>query len=103
MQDTFGREITYMRISVTEACNMACRYCSPGGADGKEGRRQLLSTDQIVDVCRAAISLGIRNFRFTGGEPLLRQRQPEPTGSSAGIFQRLYPRLTGAGTPGSSS
>lgn len=69
MQDTFGREITYMRISVTEACNMACRYCSPGGADGKEGRRQLLSTDQIVDVCRAAISLGIRNFRFTGGEP----------------------------------
>ncbi len=73
MQDTFGREITYMRISVTEACNMACRYCSPGGADGKEGRRQLLSTDQIVDVCRAAISLGIRNFRFTGGEPLLRQ------------------------------
>ncbi|MEE3482046.1 MAG: radical SAM protein, partial [Lachnospiraceae bacterium] len=90
MRDSFGRNITYMRISVTEACNMACRYCSPGESTaenaGKEEEQAAggktaatvgkagpqLTSGQIVEVCKAAESIGIRSFRFTGGEPLLR-------------------------------
>ncbi|MBI5650155.1 MAG: GTP 3',8-cyclase MoaA [Chloroflexi bacterium] len=71
MQDTFGRSINYLRLSVTEACNFNCNYCAP------EGRTRIdaspLSLDEITRVVRAAVALGIVNIRLTGGEPLLRR------------------------------
>ncbi len=71
MQDTFGRTINYVRISVTEACNFRCIYCAPNG----HGRIPApgLTPDEIARIVRAAVALGITNVRLTGGEPLLRR------------------------------
>ena len=71
MQDTFGRSINYMRISVTDRCNLRCRYCAPDGgacvqADG------ILTDEEILRTVRAAVSTGITRFKVTGGEPLMR-------------------------------
>ncbi len=72
--DPWGRKISYLRISVTDRCNLRCSYCLP--PDGKIRllpRGELLSYEEIERVVRVAISLGITNFRITGGEPLLRK------------------------------
>lgn len=72
MVDSYGREITYLRLSVTEHCNLRCRYCMP--EDGVCGRRheELLTQEETVMAVRAAASLGIFKLRVTGGEPLVR-------------------------------
>ncbi len=70
MQDRYGREIDYMRISVTDRCNLRCVYCMPHGTVGTG--RDCLNDDEIVTTVRAAAGLGIRYLRLTGGEPLLR-------------------------------
>ena len=71
MFDRFGREITSLRVSLTSACNMRCGYCVP--LDGPAPRRRrLLTAEEIARACRAAVSLGIRKIRLTGGEPLVR-------------------------------
>ena len=72
MLDSFGRDITYMRISVTELCNLRCRYCMPEGAD-YESHAAILRYEEILRICRAAIGLGVRKFKITGGEPLVRR------------------------------
>ncbi len=71
MQDTYGRSINYLRISVTEACNFRCIYCAPNG----HGHISVspLTPDEIARIVRAAVPLGITNIRLTGGEPLLRR------------------------------
>jgi len=71
-RDSFNREINYLRISVTDRCNLRCVYCMP-----VEGLRflpnsELLSAQEIERVVRAAVSVGFRKFRLTGGEPTLR-------------------------------
>jgi cyclic pyranopterin phosphate synthase len=71
-RDSFDREINYLRISVTDRCNLRCVYCMP-----LEGLRflpnsELLSATEIERVVRAAVSVGFRKFRLTGGEPTLR-------------------------------
>jgi len=71
-RDSFNREIDYLRISVTDRCNLRCVYCMP-----LEGLRflpnaELLSAEEIERVVRAAVSVGFRKFRLTGGEPTLR-------------------------------
>src|SRR3984893_2596414 len=71
-RDSFNREINYLRISVTDRCNLRCVYCMP-----LEGLRflpnsELLSAAEIERVVRAAVSVGFRKFRLTGGEPTLR-------------------------------
>ena len=73
MRDNFGREINYLRISVTDRCNLRCRYCMP--ADGFSNiipREQILSFEEIVRITQAAARLGISKIRLTGGEPLVR-------------------------------
>ena len=70
MIDQFGRDITYMRLSVTERCNLRCRYCMPENACFREDG---LSDEEILLVIRAAAALGIRKLRITGGEPLVRR------------------------------
>ncbi len=71
MQDTFGRTIDYLRISVTEVCNFRCIYCAPNGHTTPS--TSPLSVDEIQRVVRAAVALGITKIRLTGGEPLLRR------------------------------
>ena len=71
MQDTFGRTIDYLRVSVTEACNFRCLYCAPNGR--RDPAASPLAVDEIARVVRAAVALGISNIRLTGGEPLVRR------------------------------
>ena len=73
MKDKFDREITYLRISVTDRCNLRCKYCMP--ADGVEniGHDKILSFENIQSIVKASAQLGITKFRITGGEPLVRK------------------------------
>ncbi|WAW15875.1 GTP 3',8-cyclase MoaA [Peptostreptococcus equinus] len=72
MIDSFNRNIDYMRISVTDRCNLRCRYCMPDGIE-LCSHDYILSFDEILMVCKEAIGLGIVNFKITGGEPLVRK------------------------------
>jgi len=73
MRDSFDRDITYLRISVTDKCNLRCRYCMP--AEGVPPRRHedLLSFERMAEAARAAVGLGITKVRLTGGEPLVKR------------------------------
>lgn len=70
--DPFGRKIDYLRISVTDRCNERCLYCMPEGYKGWESKPDHLTAEEIIRVARAAVELGFRKFRLTGGEPLVR-------------------------------
>ncbi len=74
LQDKFGRKITYMRLSVTDLCNLRCRYCMPEeGIAGKMTHPQMLTEDEMIDAVKAAASLGVTKIRLTGGEPLIKK------------------------------
>ena len=70
--DTFGRKINYLRLSVTDRCNMRCCYCMPESGIKKLGHEEILSYEQLFLVAQCAVSLGIEKIRVTGGEPLVR-------------------------------
>ena len=72
MIDNFGRTITYLRLSVTERCNLRCRYCMPEDGICKKRHEDMLTHEEMVCAVRAAASLGIRKVRVTGGEPLVK-------------------------------
>ena len=76
MRDQFGRTIDYMRVSVTDRCNLRCRYCMPDGVE-LVPMRDILTYEEIAEVCAAASKLGIRKLKITGGEPLVRRGCPE--------------------------
>ncbi len=71
-RDRFEREIDYLRISVTDRCNLRCLYCRPEGQVSQAGNSPILSAEEIVRVARLAGTFGVRKIRLTGGEPLLR-------------------------------
>ena len=73
MLDSFGRDITYMRVSVTELCNLRCRYCMPEDGVCKKKHEEMLTEDEIITAVRGAASLGITKLRITGGEPLVKK------------------------------
>lgn len=73
MTDSYGRDITYLRISVTELCNLRCRYCMPENGVCKKEHNQMLTEDETINAVRAAAELGIRKLRITGGEPLVKK------------------------------
>lgn len=73
MIDSYGRSITYMRISVTELCNLRCRYCMPEDGVCKKAHEEMLTEDEIIMAVRAAASLGVKKLRITGGEPLVKK------------------------------
>jgi cyclic pyranopterin phosphate synthase len=81
--DGFGREIDYLRISLTDRCNLRCTYCMPLEADTFLAEPGLLTASEIATVVRAAVSLGFRKFRLTGGEPTLRPDLVEIVGRIA--------------------
>jgi cyclic pyranopterin phosphate synthase len=72
MQDRFGRTIDYLRISVTDRCDLRCSYCLPPGEARRPPQRQFLTDDEITHTVASALDLGIGRVRLTGGEPLLR-------------------------------
>lgn len=71
MLDQYGRSIDYLRISITDRCNLRCRYCMPEPVDAVQ-HADILRYEEILRICRAAIELGITKFKVTGGEPLVR-------------------------------
>ena len=73
MIDTHGRKIDYLRISVTDRCNLRCRYCMPEEGIENEGHSRMLSLEQIYRLVKIASQTGISNVRLTGGEPLIRR------------------------------
>lgn len=74
MIDNYGREINYIRISITDRCNLRCRYCMPEeGFQDLIPHDEILSYEEIVDLARAGAELGISKVRLTGGEPLVRR------------------------------
>lgn len=73
MLDKFNRKIDYLRISVTDRCNLRCTYCMPEGGVVSKSHSRILSYEKMVEVAREAIALGIKKIRLTGGEPLVRK------------------------------
>ena len=73
MIDRLGREITYLRISLTDKCNLRCRYCMPAEGVCKKEHKDMLTEDELITAVEAAAALGIRKVRITGGEPLVKK------------------------------
>lgn len=99
MRDTFNRKIDYLRISVTDRCNLRCRYCMPEEGVPSLGHGQVLSFEELFRIARVAVEQGVRKIRLTGGEPLVRKglipfierlcqlpQQPELTLTSNGLL-----------------
>lgn len=76
MKDLYQREIDYMRVSVTDRCNLRCRYCMPDGITCIP-MEEILTFEEIVTVCKEASALGIKKIKITGGEPLVRKGCPK--------------------------
>ncbi len=73
MKDLHGRQINYMRIAVTDRCNLRCSYCETAESLELIPRAEVLDYEEIVLLAKIAVSIGIEKFRLTGGEPLLRR------------------------------
>lgn len=98
MKDDMGRSINYLRISVTEKCNLRCRYCMPEGISCSSVSGKELSDDQVCRIAEAGAGLGISKLRLTGGEPLLRQDLPKLVGRLSKIPGIKEVHLTTNGT-----
>lgn len=73
MRDNYNRKITYMRVSVTELCNLRCRYCMPEEGIAKRAHEEMMTAEETIMAVSAAARLGIRKIRVTGGEPLVKR------------------------------
>ena len=73
MKDNYGRDIDYLRISVTDLCNLRCVYCMPAEGVKKLEHSDILSVEEVEEITASAASLGIKKIRLTGGEPLVRR------------------------------
>ena len=73
MKDKFGRDITYLRISVTDLCNLRCKYCMPESGVESLCHSDILTLEEIVEIVKVAAKNGIKKIRLTGGEPLVRR------------------------------
>lgn len=73
MLDSYGRKITYLRLSVTDKCNIRCLYCRPNEDIFCKKNNNEITDDEIINICKAAVDLGITKIRITGGEPLIRE------------------------------
>lgn len=73
MIDSFGRKIEYLRLSVTDLCNLRCIYCMDENGVYKKNHSDMLSLEEMTDIVKCAYELGIKKVRLTGGEPLLKR------------------------------
>ncbi|TWH76776.1 cyclic pyranopterin phosphate synthase [Azomonas agilis] len=89
LQDSWGRQFRYLRLSLTDVCNMRCTYCLPDGYQ-RTHNEQFLTSAEVTNIVRAFARLGTRKIRLTGGEPSLRQDLPqiiEDCKATSGITQ----------------
>jgi GTP 3',8-cyclase len=98
MRDSFGREIHYLRISVTDRCNLRCVYCMPAEGVPFLPHARILSYERITEVAAAAVKLGFTKFRITGGEPLVRKDLPVLVSFLAAIPEKHFLGMTTNGT-----
>ena len=73
MTDSFGRNINYLRVSLTDRCNLRCRYCMSEKGIDKKSHSDILSLEDIYEIIRTAVEMGFGKVRLTGGEPLVRK------------------------------
>ena len=73
MTDGYGRDINYLRLSVTDLCNLRCVYCMPAGGVEKRRHEDVLTVEELEEIAQSAGRCGIRKIRLTGGEPLVRR------------------------------
>lgn len=73
IKDSYGRKINYVRVSVTDRCNMRCKYCMPSSGINKKTHSDILSFEQLYNIINVFADLGINKVRLTGGEPLVRK------------------------------
>ena len=73
MIDKLGRDITYLRISLTDKCNLRCRYCMPEEGVCRRSHHEMMNEEEIITAVEVAVSLGIHKIRLTGGEPLVKR------------------------------
>ncbi len=73
MTDDFGRNIRYLRLSVTDLCQYRCIYCMPEQGVEKLEHESILSVDECIEICRVCAGMGVKKVRITGGEPLVRR------------------------------
>ncbi|HBB90253.1 MAG: radical SAM protein [Bacteroidetes bacterium GWF2_49_14] len=85
MLDRFDRAINYLRISVTDRCNLRCTYCMPAGGIELISHDDILRYDEIIEVILAAVGFGVDKVRITGGEPLVRKGVPDLVRMISGI------------------
>ncbi len=85
MKDQFGRRIEYLRVSVTDKCNLRCVYCMPLEGMPWMRRDELLTYEEIEKIVRTMAGMGLRRVRITGGEPLVRRDLPELIGMLARV------------------
>ena len=98
MFDSFGRNIHYLRVSVTDRCNLRCVYCMPAEGVPFVPHERILSLERITEVVKAAASLGFDKIRLTGGEPLVRKGLPELVSMIAAIPEIKTIAMTTNGT-----
>ena len=73
MQDTFGRDINYLRVSITDRCNLRCIYCMPQDGVTWLPHKEMMTFEETLRICTVAADLGINRIKVTGGEPLVRR------------------------------
>lgn len=73
MKDRYNREIKYLRVSLTELCNLRCRYCMPEDGVCKKSHQDMMTQEEVISAIRVAAKLGITKIRLTGGEPLVKK------------------------------
>src|SRR5215212_6976480 len=109
--DRFGRRIDYLRVSLTDRCNLRCVYCMPATGMRFAPREELLTDDELLRIIRLTTELGFRKFRLTGGEPTVRPNLPELVAAIRALpgveevslttngllLPKLAPRLAAAG------
>ena len=98
MFDSYNREINYLRISVTDLCNLRCMYCMPAEGITQKTHSEILSYEQIAQIVSAASDLGITKVRLTGGEPLVRKHIESLVEMIASIEKISFLGMTTNGT-----
>ena len=73
LQDSFGRQHTYLRISLTELCNLRCTYCMPAEGIQLSPRSHIMNYDEVFEIAKTFVDYGVTKIRLTGGEPLVRR------------------------------
>src|ERR1700759_5770357 len=95
LSDTYGRVATDLRVSLTDRCNLRCAYCMPAEGLDWLPKPELLTDDEVVRLIRVGVErLGIREVRFTGGEPLLRRGLADLVARTAALRPRPELSLT---------